>query len=256
MKEVKVRKAEENLTRAQRYEIVHDYIYSNLSNEDIAKKYCTSSSNVNTIVSRHYKALCQVRETKNLITTQKIDNFKYSGVLDTEKINEEFLQLLSEPDSVTLSDNEMMFCELYNDNGDEIRALEEAGLNVGLSKRERDRDRDQYEQSLRLRAFYLRRKPNVGTYLNKLKSAKIQKIINGKEFIQNELLEVVERLKNTSNERSLSTYLKAVEALGRTWGVFDDKLTVETLSGDSALDKILEKARASKSSDEHEETIN
>jgi len=44
----------------------------------------------------------------------------------------------------------------------------------------------------------------------------------------------------------LSTYLKAVESLGRTFGAFEDKVTVENLSGDSALDKILMRATQAK----------
>lgn len=257
MREIKVKKAPENLTKAKRYEIIDDYIYSSLTNPQIAEKYSTSENNVNLIVTRHFKALSNVKETKSLIQTQfgndKVSMSKES-VLDTDKINKEFLNLLSDPDSTALSDNELMFCELYNDNGDEVRALEESKLNLGLKKSREDRDREEYENSLRLRSFYLRRKPNVGAYLNKLKSEKIQRIINGKEFVQNELLEVIERLKNSGGDKNLSTYLKAVVELGRSYGAFEDKLSVSELSGDSALDKILMRAREAKEA--KEEVIN
>jgi predicted DNA-binding protein YlxM (UPF0122 family) len=257
MTTTKVKKAPENLTKAQRYEIIDAYIYSPMTNSQIAEKFGTSKGNVELIISRHFKALANVKETKSLVQTQFFSGGGFipkEQVLDTEKINREFLELLSDPDSTALSDNELMFCELYNDNGDEVRALEESKLNLGLRRSKEDRDREEYEQSLRLRSFYLRRKPNVGSYLNKLKSEKIQKIINGKEFVQNELLEVIERLKNSGGDKNLSTYLKAVVELGRSYGAFEDKLSVSELSGDSALDKILMKAREAKES--KEEPIN
>ena len=257
MTKTKVKKAPENLTKAQRYEIIDDYIYSSLSNSQIAEKYSTSEGNVSLIITRHFKALANVRETKSLIHTQFYVNgstISKDSVLDTDKINKEFLDLLSDPDSTALSDNELMFCELYNDNGDEVRALEESKLNLGLRRSKDPSDREEYENSLRLRSFYLRRKPNVGAYLNKLKSEKIQRIINGKEFVQNELLEVIERLKNSGGDKNLSTYLKAVVELGRSYGAFEDKLSVSELSGDSALDKILMKAREAK--EVKEEPIN
>ena len=97
MTKTKVKKAPENLTKAQRYEIIDDYIYSSMSNSQIAEKYKTSESNVNLIVTRHFKALANVKETKTLIFSQ-FGNDKVTmtveSVLDTEKINKEFLDRL------------------------------------------------------------------------------------------------------------------------------------------------------------------
>jgi hypothetical protein len=166
-----------------------------------------------------------------------------SEVLDTEKINKEFLDLLSEDESLVLSDNELIFCELYNDDGDEIRALEESKLNAGLKKTRDIRDKEEYNHALTLRSFYLRRKPNVASYLNQIKREKIKQIIDGKEFVQTELLAVIERLKAHGSPQSLATYLKAIESLGRTFGAFEDKLTLNELSGDTGIDRILAKAK-------------
>lgn len=244
-----VRKAPENITSKHKYDIIDDYIYSDLSNREIGDKYGTSENNVGLIVARHFKALANVRETKMLISTQD-GNQKFimnkNEILDTEKINSEFLQLLSEPDSLVLSDNELLFCELLNDDGDEIRALEESRLNSGLKKSKDIRDRDEYRHALTLRSFYLRRKPNVGAYLQKIKEDKIKSIIDGKQFVQGELIAVIERLKAAGTPASLATYLKAVESLGRTYSAFDDKITVEGLSGDTALDHIIAKTREAK----------
>lgn len=244
-----VKKAADNITAKSKYDIIDDYIYSNLTNLEIAEKYGTSEKNVGLIIARHYKALANVRETKMLLQTQ-VGNQRFSmsksEVLDTNKINEEFLSLLSEPDSLVLTDNELIFCELYNDDGDEIRALEESKLNAGLKKTKDIRDREEYVHSLQLRSFYLRRKPNVGAYLLQIKQDRIKSITDGKQFVQTELLAVIERLKAAGSINSLSTYLKAVESLGRTYGAFEDKVSIETLSGDSALDLIIAKTREAK----------
>jgi predicted DNA-binding protein YlxM (UPF0122 family) len=244
-----VRKAADNITAKHKYDIIDDYIYSSLSNSEIAKKYGTSENNVGLIVARHFKALSNVRETKFLLQSQLGSQrfaMEKSEVLDTDKINQEFLDLLSEPDSISLTDNELIFCELYNDDGDEIRALEESGLGVGLKRTKDIRDREGYQNSLKLRSFYLRRKPNVGAYLLQIKQDKVKAITDGKQFIQTELLSVIERLKSAGSPQALSTYLKAVESLGKTYGAFEDKLTVDGLSGDSALDNIIAKTRAAK----------
>jgi predicted DNA-binding protein YlxM (UPF0122 family) len=243
---VKIVKGAENITKAHKYDIIDDYIYTNLSNKELAEKYQTSENNIGLIVSRHWKCLCNVRETKMLIHSQFSNGsevFLKTDVLDTEKINKEFLALLSEPDSVSLTDNELVFCELYNDDGDEIRSLEESKLNVGLKKTRDERDKEEYKHALTLRSFYLRRKPNVANYLNQIKKEKIKKIVDGKEFIQVELLSVIERLKAHGSPQSLATYLKAIESLGRTWGSFDDKITINDLSGDTGIERILAKAK-------------
>ncbi len=246
MGKVITKKAVENITAKSKYDIIDDYIYSNLSNSEIAAKYGTSDKNVGLIIARHYKSLANVRETKMLIQTQ-VGNDKFSmsksEVLDTDKINESFLELLSEPDSIVLTDNEIVFCELYNETGDEVVALEESKLNAGLNRTRDERNREEYLHALQLRCFYLRRKPNVAAFLLQIKQDRLKAIKDGKEYIQNELLAVIERLKSHGSHQALATYLKAIESLGRTYGAFEDKMKVETLTGDSALDRILQKTK-------------
>lgn len=243
---VKTLKGTENITKTHKYNIIDDYIYSSLTNKEIAEKYNTSENNVGLIVSRHWKCLSNVRETKQLIHTQFTNGtatFLKSEILDAEKINKDFLNLLSESDSLVLSDNELIFCELYNDDNDDIRSLEESKLNAGLKKTQDVRDKEEYKHALQLRSFYLRRKPNVALYLNQIKKERIKQIIDGKEFVQTELLSVIERLKAHGSPQALATYLKAIESLGRTFGAFEDKLTIGELSGDEALDRILAKTK-------------
>lgn len=252
MSEVIIKKGVDNITIKHKYDIIDDYIYSTLNNPQIAEKYGTSAKNVGLIISRHFKALANVRETKALISEQdrdvgeKFQQRYENSILNTESINEEFKQLLSEPDSLTLTDNEMIFAELYNEHGNEVKALEESGLNAGLKRTESLKDREQYHSSLTMRAFYLRRKPNVAHYLTLIQQDRIKAITDGKAYIQTELLAVIERLKAAGTPQSLTTYLKAVDSLARTYGAFEDKMVVESVDGDSALEKILARAQKAK----------
>jgi len=240
-----LKKSDKNLTREERYHIIDDYIYSGLTNEAIAQKNKTTKANVELIITRHSKALQNVRETKALVLSQDSSSYKQfaANVLDPEKINESFLEKLSEPDSLVLTDNEVVFCELFNYDGDDVRALEESNLNVGLRKAKDPKDREEYKQSLKLRSFYLRRKPNVAAYLQKIQADKIKTIVDGKGFIQAQLLSVIEKVQNSTGERAAMTHLKAISELGRTFAAFEDRLTVDGLDGDSAIERILKKAQ-------------
>ena len=248
MAEIKIRKAAENITKQHKYDIIDDYIHSGLSVSEIANRYNTTESNIELIVTRHYKALSNMRETRVLLANQTLQCYKSfkTEVLDPEKINESFLEKLSEPDSLVLSDNEVVFAELYNYDGDEVKALEESKLNVGLKKARDPKDREEYTQALLLRAFYLRRKPNVASYIQRLQEEKLKAIVNGKGFIQSELLSVIEKVRNSSGDRNVMTHLKAISELARTYGAFEDKMIVEGLDGDSAINRILAKAREAK----------
>ena len=115
-----------------KYQILDDYIYSPMTNREISEKYSIHEKTVERHIRNLYKDFLNVRETKALITSQSLPLNFTKEILDNNQINESFLKLLSEPDSLTLSDNELLFCELYNQDGDEVSALEVAGLAKGL----------------------------------------------------------------------------------------------------------------------------
>jgi len=236
-----VRQTTQSLDIAKRWKIIEDYLQCKLSNNDIAEKYQVSVKTVETTVQETYKKFQNVRETKTLLATQKRpDVFLQlkSDHIDSSRINQAFLDALSEPDSYVLTDAEMIFCELFVNNGDELQAVEEAGLHVGLNKR----DPVTYKEAVRLRAFYLRRKPNVAAYLNEIRKKLVVTMENGKTHLQAELLALVEKLRNSSDSRSTASLLKSIELLGKSIGAFEEKITVDNISSDDALDRILKRA--------------
>lgn len=244
MPEIKIKKAADNITKKHKYDIIDDYIYSSLTNAKIAEKYNTTIQNVELVISRFYKAFVNVRETKSLIVTTGSTGatWKYE-ILDPSSVNDRFKEMLSEPDSLVLTDPEMIFCELYNYHGDDIKAIEGSKLNVGLRKSREDRDREEYNQSCTLRAFFLKRKPNIASYITKIQKDKLQSLKDGKGFVQAELLSVIEKVRNSHDDRSINTHLKALSELGRTLAIFTDNIKVENIDADSAINKILQKAK-------------
>jgi hypothetical protein len=242
-----IRKQVDNITKESKYDIIDDYIYSGVTIQTLADKYKTTTNNIELIITRHYKALSNVRETRVLLSQQPTlyQSFKMD-VLDPEKINKEFLSLLSEPDSLILTDNEVIFCELMNYDGDDIKAIVESKLDAGLKRTKDHKDREQYKQAMHLRAFYLKRKPNVAAYLQKIQQDKLKTIVDGKGFIQSQLLSIMEKVRNLEGERAAMTQLKCVEQLARTVGAFEDNLNITGLDGDSAIDKILRRAKEAK----------
>lgn len=241
-----LKKAEENIPIQRKYQILHDYIYGNLSNKGIADKYGITPKTTQETICALWKDFSQVKETKALIGIPSNVNSTVTINLDPSKINEAFLSQLSEPDSPILTDPELIYCELYNTNGDEFLALRESGLAKGLKKPAGAGDLRPYEQALSLRSFYLRRKPNIVAYLKDIQQKKISAITDGKAFIQIELLKVIEKLNNSEGDKNLMARLKAIELAARTFGALEDKLTVEEINGDSALDKILKRAKVAK----------
>ena len=237
-----------------KYKILDAYIYSGKSNREIAISLGVAEKTVENVIGRLYKDFCSVRESKCLLVEESLPlNYK-SEVLNTNHINESFIKLLSEPDSQVLTDNELLYCEMYNQDHDEVKAVELAKLNVGIRK---DSSNPQgYRTALQLRSYYLRKKPNVAAYLQQLQKDRLSILEDGKTFIQSELLSVISKLKKMDGERATANYLKSIETLGRILGSFEADNKIEVVSGDSALEKILQRAKEAEVIDIDDEETN
>lgn len=224
-----------------KYKILEEYIYSSKTNREIALALGVAEKTVENTIGKLYKDFCSVRESKCLLAEKSLPlNYK-SEVLNTNHINDSFLQLLSEPDSQLLTDNELLYCEMYNQDHDEVKAIELAKLNVGIRKD--SKDPKGYRTALQLRSYYLRKKPNIAAYLTQLQKDRLSILEDGKTFIQSELLSVISKLKKMDGERATANYLKSIETLGRILGSFEADNKIEVVSGDSALEKILNRAK-------------
>lgn len=233
-----------NLTEDDRINIVKDYMSSEMSNSEIAKKYSTTDKNVELIVTRHWKSLTNVREAKSLMGDQ-MNNLNHKGgnyhalkaIQKVPNINEEFLQLLSDPSDPVLTDAELKYCWLYVATGDNYQALHDAGLHVNLFGNQGDKKRHEYLLACRLRGLYIRQKDNVAKYLQRLKEEQYLPDIIDRAFVQRELLEQLHKLKESNDDGSMVREInKTLEMIGRTVGAFSDVIKVQEVDPAKALD--------------------
>lgn len=253
-KTIRRRTSKSYLSDDDMFSIVRDYMETDLSNSEIAKRYKTSQKNVEMIVTRHWKSLTNVRETKNLLaTTYDPNNHKGGNYLalkaigNVPSINQDFLMLLSEPEDNLLTDPELHYCYEYVLTGDNSQAIINSGLNVGIMGSPKDKKRHEYLLACRLRGHFLRQKKNVAQYIMKLKEEQFSPEIIDKHFVQRELLEQLAQLKESNDSPTVrAQILKTIQDLGRTIGAFSDVLKVQELDPGAALDYLesLEEAKA------------
>lgn len=240
------RTAKGNLSESDRLEIVKAYMESELSNKEIAEQYNTSETNVELIVSRHWKSLTNVREAKALVGDQ-MNNLNHRGgnyhalkaIQKVPSINQDFISLLSDPDSEVLTDQELQYCFNYIATGDNYQSLHEAGLHVGIMGNAGDKKRHEYQLSCRLRGHYIRQKRNVAKYLQELKEKKYLPEIIDQAFVQREILEHLYQLKSRNDDGACDAKIeRTIEMMGKTVGAFSDVIKVQEVDPSKALDYI------------------
>lgn len=253
-KTTKLRKGQGSLDHMA---IVSDYTEGTLSVGEIAKAHATSEENVGLIVTRHWKALCNMRESRlllgNVESPKQVVEAKNAldSLRNTKLINEDFLKLLSDPKTALLSDSEAIYCWHLVHSGDLREALKLSGLDTGLHRDKgptgsgSDRDtRYSYDRALTLRSQYLNAKPNVMSYITQLREERLINADVGRSKIQSELIEQLEQMKCANDPARYRTQiLRTIELLGKTVGAFVDRVEVTEASPSDALDRLIELAQ-------------
>lgn len=240
---VKKRKALSSLTDGERWGMLQAYMDCEISNQDIVDKFGITYKALENFIRTTYAKFQNARETKLLIATQTRPDLYESmktKFIDSDQINQAFLDKLSNADEL-LTDSEILFCEFLLEYGDEVKAIEKSKLNTGLKKT--TETIGSYTDACRLRSFFLKRKANIQAYINEQKKKNLSVLKDGKEFVQSNLITIIEQLKNCNDPRNLPSHLKAIESLGRTFGAFEDKVSISDSHGDDVLDRILNKAK-------------
>jgi DNA-binding CsgD family transcriptional regulator len=245
MSRTKIRKAERKLSDlddAEKFSLLREYCSGDKNNVELAAQFGISNEAVDTFIKKIYKKLQNVREIRMLIGTSY--NPTFSEIMrkkhvDSEHINESFLSLLSGPEE-PLTENEILFCEFLIEYGEDDKAIAKSKLDISLKKSEQA----SYREGCKLRAFYLKKKPNIAAYITKARQENLGVLENyGKEYIQSRLIEIVEQLGNIGDKGSLTHQLKALESLAKTVGAFEERVVVETVNGDDALDRLISRAK-------------
>lgn len=220
------------------------------SYDEIAETMGWKVQSVKTVVQKFYSNLRDVLETENLVSSQEADSTSmvntsaqiqcYRGQKKIDKnINSKFLDLLSGPEEPVVSEAESTFAYLMVHTGDELQSLQDAGLAEGLAKTNKT-----YRRALKLRCVMLKGKPNVMKCISDIQMRYARELNVNKESIQSMLMEQINQLKSQYNPKLAPTIAKLTEQLGRTVGAFSDKITIEEVSFDDAMDSMLEMRQA------------
>lgn len=237
----KVRKAPENLDILK---VVDDYAKGTLSVAEIAKKHSTTEDNVALVTKRFWKSLTNMRESRALIAADTLDaRSALAEIEHTELINDKLLDKLSPPSASLLTDEESQYAWIYVHTGDVKEALRGSKLDIGLYKERGKDSRFSYDRALVLRGMYLNGKPNISQYIKELRETRLQDANVGKSRIQSELIEQLDRLKARTDGKYEAQITRTIELLGKTVGAFTERIEVQEVTPENALDRLIEMAK-------------
>jgi len=223
--------------------------------KEIADELGWTELSIKREIAKHFEALKVLISTENLIASQTLDDKGVTGSIQSKSlftsqkkidkdINEKFLSLLSSERDAVLSQEEIFFCYLLVHEGDELKALHDSGLASGLVKRNTS-----YKRAAKLRILMLKGKRNLIRYISNLQISYAKEMNLNKESIQSEIISQLRQLKEQNNPKNAPTIAKLTEQLGRTVGAFSDKIVIEEVNFDQAMDKMLEMRKANGTSE-------
>ncbi len=214
--------------------------------QEISEKLSWSRHSIKTEIRKVFESLKVLIATESLIASHELDSLGRSRsnqakALHTSQkkldasINEDFLSKLSPEDDMVLTQEEIMFCYLLVHEGDESKALEDSGLAKGLIK-----SNTSYKRAKKLRILMLKGKKNIIRYTSNLQVAYAKELNINKEAVQSLIVRQITQLESQNNPKLACTIAKLTEQLGRTVGAFTEKIILEEVSFDEAMDKMLE----------------
>lgn len=213
---------------------------------EISEHFGWDKKSVQTAINKHFMNLKVLLETETLVASQKADGslgklttkqltcFKNQRKID-EDISAKFLEKLSDPNDRVLSNEEVMFCYLLVHEGDAMKALIDSGLSEGLLRSAKG-----YNRACKLRILMLKGKINVIKYINGLQIDYAKELNINKEVIQTTIIRQLAQLEEQRDPRNAASIAKLTEQLGRTVGAFSDKIVIQEVSFDDAMDRMLE----------------
>lgn len=221
------------------YEILDKYL-KGAKTKDLALEYHYPEYKIAEMITMHHKDLVNARSAHALASTNKQgNNIIIDKLKATEVINEDFMLLLSQDTSSTLSESEALYAWIYVHRGDTEEAIEMSGLQVGLYKTESAT----YKRGLMARSFYLQNKPNVSKYIKELREQKFYADDVDKRYVQELILEQIDQLRQQGTKRDIRTLSKMIELLGKTIGAFTEKIEISEVDPSKSLDLLIQMAK-------------
>ncbi|MHB9148383.1 MAG: hypothetical protein ACYC2U_08505 [Candidatus Amoebophilus sp.] len=248
----------QDLTKEDILNIIYDYTYTLFSREKVAEKYNTSHETIRTIIDSFKSDFNNLTESWELIymiphldsavglfpsTVQSPERTMDHPLWSKpEHINQKFLELLSEPEDPTLTEQEQTYAWIFSQTGNNVEALKTSGLDTGLQKK--DAPTTNNSNTAKLRGYYLRSKPNIKNYIYELRERKLTELNIDKSYIQTQLVTLIEQIQEEGDSRERNKLIRAIELLGKTVpGAFTETVNISEVKPDEALDKLLEMSR-------------
>lgn len=222
-----------------KYQVVELYL-NNTPIAKIAEKFHYTTGDITNIIDDHIMNLANTRSAQLLEGSR--ENKIYPVLEKLKKIevlNEPFLAKLSPNESLTLTEEEALFAWIYVHKGDSKEAVEMATLDDGLLKEQAIT----YKRGIFSRALYLQNKPNVSQYIKELREAKYFQEDVTKQYIQRELLEQIEYVKQRNDKKDAIHLRQLIELLGKTIGAFTERVEIQEVNPSKSLDLLIEMAK-------------
>lgn len=231
---VVVRKQQDPLTDAQKYQILLKYS-EGVPVSEIAASVSRDTKEISKLIQGHLKNMVAIRETNDLIVGTHTAALKMQmGKTPNKFITSSFIS--------SLENNAEMYAYFYSQTGDNKFALEQSGLDVGIPK---NMKKSTKEYVYRIRGQFIRDLAPVKEIIRIEQDRRIAEYHIAKPQVQMELVNQIEELKELSVDdvRQRVNLLKAIEMLGRTIGAFTDRVEVEETDARSGLEILMAKAK-------------
>lgn len=229
----------------KKFKIIEAYASGAYSFVELAKKYKMKPRAVEELVNSHMKNLSNAKTVRS---TQLPEHggtavpfavkqaMAFKNILEKDEGNTEFLERLSESDAPELTEYEMSFVWHWLHGCSSSVALEKSGLAVGLLKPASNERK--FENACKLRALYVRRKPNISMFLNDLKNDKMAKLKLGKVYVQEKLVKMIEELEDVKDLQARKLYLQVIDRVANTVNAYSHTVNVNDLRPADAIQKL------------------
>ena len=220
-----------SLSPADKYDILREYI-KNTTLTEVANKYSVPMRTIETFISKFYKEFTTSKELHSLLSNHSaLPKFK-GNFKKPSYISEELMKKIEEEDA------DLIYAHSYHLTKDNIQSLKEAGL---FNLHRIHCSSEVNSNADKLKGQYLRSIPRVQEELKRLREQSLANSNVNSDYIRSSLLEQLEQLNNYeylgTKERQL--LLRTLELLGKSVGAYSDKVIVETVDPNTALDKLI-----------------
>jgi predicted DNA-binding protein YlxM (UPF0122 family) len=227
----------ESLSTSDKYSVLRDYI-KNTTITEIAKKYNVPHRTIETFISKFYKEFTTSKELHSLLSTYSALPRYKNNFRKPSYISDELIKKIEEEDA------DLIYAHSYHLTKDNTQSLKEASL---FNLHRIHCSSDVNTNADKLKGQYIRSIPRVKAELQRLREENLKSSPVNSDYIRSSLLEQLEQLNSYeylgTKERQL--LLRTLELLGKSVGAYSDKVIVETVDPNEALDRLIHMTKES-----------